>query len=179
MRNLSMFGFIVLVAMVLTVRPLLAGDDMEKVKEQLEEINMEFTKANIDGDLEKIYSYYSDDAVFMPNYGPMAKGKSKMIQEEKEMRDSGFKIHSFNLNTMEVWGCGNMVYETGTYGISLTLPGMGNPVPDNGKYLTVWQKDSDGSLKIKYDIWNTDMNPWQMGQEMGEDEEMGGGESNE
>lgn len=171
MRNLSMFGFVVLIALVLCVKPLWAGDDRERVKEQLEKINTEFVKANIDGDLEKLYSYYTDDAVFMPNYGPMVKGKGKMIQEEKEMRDAGFTIHSFNLNTVEVWGCGDMVYEIGTFGISLTLPGMDYPVPDNGKYLTVWQKDSDGSLKIKYDIWNTDMNPWQMGDEMDDDKD--------
>jgi ketosteroid isomerase-like protein len=172
MRNLFVSGLVLLAMFVFINNQLWAGDNMEKVKKQLEEINTEFTKANIDGDLEKIYSYYTDDAVFMPNYGPMVKGKAKMMQEEKEMQDAGFKIHSFNLSTMDVWGCDNMVYETGTYGISLTLPGMDTPVPDNGKYLTVWQKQSNGSLKIKYDIWNTDMNPWQMGDEMGEHEGM-------
>jgi ketosteroid isomerase-like protein len=54
------------------------------------------------------------------------------------------------------------VYEIGKYGISLTLPGTQHPLADNGKYMTIWEKQPDGSLKIKLDIWNTDMNPWAM-----------------
>jgi len=33
------------------------------------------------------------------------------------------------------------------------------PVSDNGKYLTIWQQQPDGSLKMKIDIWNTDLYP--------------------
>ncbi len=31
--------------------------------------------------------------------------------------------------------------------------------------MNVWEKQDDGSMKIKADIWNTDMNPWEMMQE--------------
>jgi ketosteroid isomerase-like protein len=30
---------------------------------------------------------------------------------------------------------------------------------DTGKYLTLWEKQADGSLKIKVETWNTDKNP--------------------
>lgn len=164
MRNVFSVVLILLAGLVLISGALWAGDDMEKLRQQLEKLNAELAQANVDGNLEKLYSYYADDAVFMPNYGPMVKGKAPMMQQEKEMRDAGFKIHSFTLNTLDVWGCGDMVYETGTYNISLTIPQMDNPIDDTGKYLAVWQKGADGSLKIKYDMWNTDMNPWMMGE---------------
>lgn len=172
MRNVLIFTLAFFIVLVCINNPLRAGNDMEKMKQQLEKINTEFAKANVDGDLEKMYSYYTDDAVFMPNYGPMVKGRTTMMQQEKEMRDKGFKVYSFNLKTLDLWGCDNLYYEVGTYSISLTLPGMDVPVADNGKYFSVWRKDSDGSLKMKYDIWNTDMNPWQMGEKMDEQEEM-------
>jgi hypothetical protein len=37
----------------------------------------------------------------------------------------------------------------------------GHPKPDAlyGSYFTVWQKENDGSLKIKYLIWNLGFDP--------------------
>jgi hypothetical protein len=32
---------------------------------------------------------------------------------------------------------------------------------DNGKYLTLFEIQQDGSLLIKVDTWNTDLNPWE------------------
>ena len=38
--------------------------------------------------------------------------------------------------------------------------------PDNGKYVTVYEIQKDGSLKVKIETWNTDTNPWaQMNEE--------------
>jgi len=91
------------------------------------------------------------------------------------MRKGGFKIHSFDMNIADVWASGDIVCEVGTYTISLTLPGTDHPVNDNGKYLNVWRKNSDGKLKLKYEIWNTDMNPWQMI----DDDDMGAPEHHE
>ena len=33
------------------------------------------------------------------------------------------------------------------------------PVTDNGKYLDIWQKQADGSWKVKADIWNSNLTP--------------------
>jgi ketosteroid isomerase-like protein len=40
----------------------------------------------------------------------------------------------------------------------MNIPGMPNDFEDQGKYLTIWEKQSDGSLKIKVEMWNTDVN---------------------
>ena len=58
-----------------------------------------------------------------------------------------------------MWTCGGLAYEIGTYEVSLPLPGMKMPMADNCKYLTIWEMGKDGSLKIKIEIWNTDVNP--------------------
>jgi hypothetical protein len=36
-------------------------------------------------------------------------------------------------------------------------------ISDKGKYLTIYERDANGSLKIKVETWNTDLNPMQMG----------------
>jgi ketosteroid isomerase-like protein len=40
------------------------------------------------------------------------------------------------------------------------MPGNDKPMNDAGKYVTIWEKQKDGSLKIKIETWNTDSNPW-------------------
>jgi ketosteroid isomerase-like protein len=41
---------------------------------------------------------------------------------------------------------------------------MANEMKDHGKYLNVWQKQSDGSWKLRADTWNSDVNPMSMNQ---------------
>jgi len=42
------------------------------------------------------------------------------------------------------------------------MPNMDKPMDDYGKYLTVWEKQKDGSLKIKIETWNSDVDPMSM-----------------
>jgi hypothetical protein len=61
--------------------------------------------------------------------------------------------------TKKVTAYGNAVVEVGMYTITMVIPGMPQPVSDEGKYLTVWLKQSDGSYKIVDEIWNTNVHP--------------------
>jgi ketosteroid isomerase-like protein len=36
---------------------------------------------------------------------------------------------------------------------------MPDPMQDAGKYLTIWEQQSDGSLKVKLEMWNADSYP--------------------
>jgi hypothetical protein len=42
----------------------------------------------------------------------------------------------------------------------MEIPMMPEPFNDVGKYMTVYEIQEDGSLKIKAETWNTDLNPW-------------------
>ncbi|MDZ7740833.1 MAG: hypothetical protein U5Q03_03560 [Bacteroidota bacterium] len=69
---------------------------------------------------------------------------------------------SFNTETLEVFAGGNLIVEIGKYDLTLEMPMMLQPIKDHGKYLTVWEMQKDGSLKIKIETWNTDVNPMGM-----------------
>ncbi len=84
-------------------------------------------------------------------------------QHHAQMSAAGMKIHSFTSDPTDVWEAGDHVIEIGTFEISLEMPGMPGPIEDKGKYMTVYVRDADGSLKIKAETWNTDMNPMEMG----------------
>jgi hypothetical protein len=56
---------------------------------------------------------------------------------------------SFEPLTLKVIPGGNLITEIGTYKISGSMPGMDKSMDDHGKYLTIREKQKDGSLKIK------------------------------
>jgi ketosteroid isomerase-like protein len=63
---------------------------------------------------------------------------------------------------MEVMDLGDMVIEVGTYVITMDIPGMEQPWADKGKYVSVWRKTKGGGMEMAIDIWNTNVNPWEM-----------------
>ncbi len=148
-----------------------AQDNMSDMKNKIQQWNDEFSKAMVNNDEEKMLSFYADDAISLPSYAPMIKGKEAMRSADNNMEPS--KINSFNLTSKEVFGDDKYVFDIGTYKMSVQNKkedGSMNDMDDEGKYLTVYEKQSDGSWKIKADMWNTNMNPWKM---MDKDNDMG------
>jgi ketosteroid isomerase-like protein len=163
--NKKIFTAITLAMMLLTGTTTI-GQDMksktEDLKAKVQAINDKMARANVSGDFDAILSIYADDVIVMPNYGPIVKGKEAMVEHEKKMAESGAKIISMTLTTLEVTDLGSMVYEIGNYGMAMEIPGMEMPWADKGKYVSIYRKLKDGSLEMVVDIWNTDTNPWEM-----------------
>jgi uncharacterized protein (TIGR02246 family) len=131
----------------------------DELREKIVSINKQMAKAMMEGNGEATLGFYTKDAVSLPNYGEMIKGIDAIKKSNDEMMTSGMKVNSMEFNTVMVNTYGNMVSEIGTYKMNATMPGMASPMEDNGKYLTLWEKQPDGSLKIKVETWNTDKNP--------------------
>jgi uncharacterized protein (TIGR02246 family) len=135
------------------------AQNTDELKAKIEKINNEMEKAMVSGNGSGTLVYYADDAVSMPNYGKMVQGIDAIKKSNQDMMAGGMKITSFETNITMVSQCDNMVAEIGTYKMSSTMPGVPNPMEDTGKYLTIWEQQSDGSLKIKLEMWNTDSYP--------------------
>jgi ketosteroid isomerase-like protein len=131
----------------------------EEYKTKIQTLNKEMVKSMLEGNIEKNLALYAKDAISLPNYEPMIEGVDAIRAANKKMMESGYKINSFEPTTLKVIPNGNMITEIGTYKINLNVPGMDQPVTDAGKYLTIWEKQKDGSLKIKVETWNSDTNP--------------------
>jgi ketosteroid isomerase-like protein len=136
-----------------------ASQTNEELREKIVKINQQMGKAMMEGNPQANLGFYAKDAVSLPNYGEMVKGIDAIKKSNDEMVSSGAKVNSVEFNTVTINTYGNMVSEIGTYKMNITMPGIASPVEDNGKYLTLWEKQPDGSLKIKVETWNTDKNP--------------------
>jgi uncharacterized protein (TIGR02246 family) len=136
-----------------------ASQSTDELRDKIVKLNQQMAKAMMEGNSQATLSLYTKDAITLPNYGEMVKGIDAIKKSNDEMMASGMKINSMEFNTVMVNTYGNVVSEIGTYKMSATMPGMATPMDDTGKYLTLWEKQPDGSLKIKVETWNTDKNP--------------------
>jgi ketosteroid isomerase-like protein len=131
----------------------------QDLKEKLEKINSEIGKLVLAGNYDALMPYYTDDAIISPGFGPSIKGKKAIREAYEKNKKEGLKYHSFSGTPEEIWECEKFVYDRGTFGLAVSAKDHPKPVAYYGSYFTIWQKEDNGSLKVKYLIWNLDFNP--------------------
>ena len=135
--------------------------DLDALKEKVQKMNDEMATMMVSGDMSSAWEHYSDDVISMPSYEPMMKGIDACKESSKKMMESGMKMTAFKSTVTDILVSGDYVIDIGTYEITMMVPQMGDqPWSDHGKYMTIWEMQKDGSLKVKAETWNTDVNPW-------------------
>jgi ketosteroid isomerase-like protein len=150
------------IIVVLFAQNLAFAQGNNALKSQIDKINKEMSVAMVQGNSEKMLSMYTDDAISLPSYRPMQVGIAEIRKANTEDMKSGWKTTAFELNNQKIITSGNLVTDIGTYKISMSMPGSDKPMDDHGKYLTIYEKQKDGSLKVKVETWNTDVDPMSM-----------------
>jgi len=157
--------FAILFALVFTAS-LINAQDTAELKKKIQAMNDEAAKMMVANDAAGMWANYSEDVISMPSYEPMLKGIEACKESYKKMTESGMKMTAFKSVVTDIIDAGDYVVDIGTYKISMSVPGMDMPWDDHGKYMTIWEKQDDGSLKIKVETWNSDVNPWEEMQKM-------------
>ena len=116
-------------------------------------LDAEWSKIAASGDLERILSFWADDATVLPPGSPPLVGK-RAIREyiEASLRTPGFSI-SWNTTEVVVSESGDLAYGVGVNRVSFSGPD-GKPVVIEGNAVTAWRKDPAG-WKCVIDIWNS------------------------
>ncbi|HEY3373154.1 MAG TPA: DUF4440 domain-containing protein [Prolixibacteraceae bacterium] len=161
MKTSSLLSTLLLLVIVFTAGVVFSQDSKD-YKTQIEKLNKQMGQYMMEGNTEKNLSLYTQDAISMPSYEPMHEGIAEIRKASEEMAKSGWKVNSFEPTTLKVIPNGDLITEIGTYKISMNMPNMDKPMDDQGKYLTIWEKQKDGSLKIKVETWNSDVDPMTM-----------------
>ncbi len=104
-------------------------------------------------DVEKIISYWSDDAVVLSPGQPLVRGKDalrKMVQDSKNI--PGFSI-TWKSSDVHFSPDGKMAYLYGENLVSMN-DSTGKTLNMPGRGYTIWRKEPDGNWKCVVDIWN-------------------------
>ena len=107
-------------------------------------------------DLSKSVAFFDDQGSMLSPNDPIATGKvaiSKLIAGDFSFGDLTWQVDKAGVSKS-----GDLGYTSGSYKFSFKDP-SGKPATDKGKYLTVWKKQTDGSWKVLFDMFNTDLPP--------------------
>lgn len=149
--------------LLFTINAFAQNPDLTQAKMGIEKMNKDFDQAMLSQDYNKIGNFFTDDALSLPSYTTEIKGKDAIVESQKKDFASN-KYNTFTTNTTDIYGSGDLVYEIGTYAVNFTMANNPTPMDDHGKYVNIWQKQGDGTWKIKVQTWNSDMNPMMMNQ---------------
>ena len=114
----------------------------------------EWADAASDGkDVEKIVSYWTDDALVIPPGQPVAEGKPAIRAFVADsLKIPGFKVH-WTSEKVSFSQDGQVAYMRGTN--ETIMPGPdGKLMTLHGRSITVWRREPDGQWRCAVDIWN-------------------------
>jgi len=132
-----------------------AAQEMDAAAKALVRLDEEWSAAAGRRDVEKVASFYAEDAVAYPPNEPAAVGRDAAKKVwAAYLADESYQI-SWKATRAEVCKSGELGFTSGTYEDSFKAPD-GATVRGKGKFLCVWKKQSDGSWKAVHDMWNAD-----------------------
>ncbi len=158
--------FVAVILLVLVMAAVAAADHHEKQAALMQEVTAigdDLARAMVEKDVDRMMAMYAPDAISLPNYSPRMQGLDAFRESHAQMEAAGMNVLSFESEPTDVWQAGDQVIEIGKFEIALEMAGMPGTINDAGKYLTIYERDAEGALKIKVETWNTDVNPMMMG----------------
>lgn len=97
-----------------------------------------------------VAAIFADDGVQLSGSGKIIKGREQIRERQQaamQGNDPGVKV---TVTTVNVWLDGDTAYETGKY--KYEYKEKGKPGVDEGRYVTVWKRQQDGSWKLSMDM---------------------------
>jgi uncharacterized protein (TIGR02246 family) len=122
-----------------------------------EAIWKEYAVSLNEGDLERWLALWTEDGVQMPPDEAAIGGKDNIRTRNEALLDK-FSL-DMGITNQEVETAGDWAYSRGTYKARLMPKNGGRPVSIDGKYMTILQRQPDGSWKIHRDIFNSNSPP--------------------
>lgn len=126
------------------------------VQDEVASLNAEFSKGVANQDVDEVVRLYDPAARLMAPNAPIAVGHDAIKGVLQAFVDAGAK--SLDLQSTEVLSEGSLVVDIGRYVLGIQPTGA-DPVQDVGKYIVVLRRQSDGSLRIVADAFNSDAPP--------------------
>ncbi len=129
------------------------GIDSAAEAERLMEASREWSRSAEAGDIERMLSYWTDDAVILSPGEPERRGKAAIREHLK----SSFALPGFEVRwkpiRAEVSSSGDLGYVLERTQVSVTGPD-GLPLIQSYRGLTIWRKDANGNWRNSLEVTN-------------------------
>lgn len=155
--NTSVITVVVLVGL-LTACGERASAPTHAAADSLRALDRELQAAVARKDIDRIMSFYDDDAVLLPAAKPAIRGREAIRSEWTQiLAIPGFENQG-TLTSLELSSSADLAYTTGSY-LAQMRGEDGTTVREPGKWVTVWKRRQSGAWRIVLDTYNTDVPP--------------------
>jgi len=128
--------------------------DVEADKEAIKKITDDFNAAINAGNIDKLVSLYTDDAVRIPPNKPALVGKEAIRSLFQEQLDQ-FTVQNEGV-IVDLKVSGDLAFVRGSWTSINTPKTGGEPLKYNGSFVSVIQKQPEGSWKVICNIWSNE-----------------------
>lgn len=132
-----------------TARTVTQAGDVTSARQMIDSVNKTFGAALVKNDTATIAGFYAANAKLMLEQSAMMSGRAQIVTGLGSYLAS-IKLTDATVTTEDVIVGGDLLVETGHYDWAIEEKG-GKTRHDTGKYLTVWQRQTDGGYKILFD----------------------------
>jgi ketosteroid isomerase-like protein len=132
--------------------------NLDEARTAIRTADAEWSRAAVANDVDGFMTFVSSKGSMLPPNQPAITGTSAIREWVSAMMSSpGFSI-SWRSATVEVAESGEMGYTTGSYDLRMQGPD-GATISERGKYVTIWEKESDDRWRAVVDTFNSDVPP--------------------
>jgi len=111
-------------------------------------------EAALAGDWDAVVALFTEDGMWMGPNSPITQGHSAMMDL---LESSGMTVTEHKVELVEVDGCGDIAYGRATWVETFSIEGVAEPIKEEGKILAIFRKQPDGSWRIAFWMWNSDL----------------------
>jgi uncharacterized protein (TIGR02246 family) len=125
-------------------------DKLADVRRAIDAGNAQWSEGWRKGDATMVAAIFAEDGVQLSGSGRIIKGRQQILERQKTAMagaEPGVKV---TVTTLNVWLDGDTAYETGKYKYEYIE--KGKPGKDEGRYVTIWTRQKDGSWKLSMDM---------------------------
>ncbi len=126
------------------------AETLADVRRAIDRGNAQWSEGWLKGDAAMVAAIFADDGVQLSSSGKIIKGREQIRERQQaamQGNDPGVKV---TVTTVNVWLDGDTAYETGKY--KYEYKEKGKPGVDEGRYVTIWKRQKDGSWKLSMDM---------------------------
>ena len=123
---------------------------LAEVRQAIDKGNAQWIEAWEKADASLLSRLFAEDGILLGRNGKIFKGPQQILERQKPVMEGAGKGVKVTVTTVDVWLDGETAYETGKY--SYKYQEKGKPVTEEGRYVTIWKRQSDGSWKIIADM---------------------------
>ncbi len=120
----------------------------DRVREEIEAVNQEFSDRFARGDLDGVSDLYTEDARFLPPGRAIARGRRQIREVYAAYAAAG--VTDLRFETLEVDDRGDTVLE-----LARSTAYTGSEQAQQFCYVIVWQRSADGMLRLHWDVVST------------------------